>query len=432
MSIDINWDTLTGGTDGAARAETIRAFIHDKFQQVTLPRFIRAVKVHSFDFGSVPPEVEIKDICDPLPDFYEEDEGYPDEHEDDGQALAGQQSTSAPAPPRTAKERRTRDTERGSSSIDEHSSAHQRVPPYVNTRAPGLRTTLTPAEQIGSPLLARASTPGIPGGTSNINYFHLPLGAGLSGATTPLAAVAGAQFPGWLDHPNGRPSTPTEMRLRNTASFSSLTLTPQSNPDPSTRPSSQHQHDASRRNSVAESTGSSPKGYDRTPSASPPPRMREKSVEDIQVVAHVQYSGDVKMSLTAEILLDYPMPSFVGIPLKLNITGLTFDGVAILAYIKKRAHFCFLSPEDADALVGGETNPDPLQTDSQMAEQQGARRPRIGGLLEHIKVESEIGQKENGKQVLKNVGKVETFVLEQVRRIFEDEFVYPSFWTFLV
>jgi distribution and morphology protein 12 len=27
---------------------------------------------------------------------------------------------------------------------------------------------------------------------------------------------------------------------------------------------------------------------------------------------------------------------------------------------------------------------------------------------------------------------VESFVLEQVRRIFEDEFVYPSFWTFLV
>jgi hypothetical protein len=27
---------------------------------------------------------------------------------------------------------------------------------------------------------------------------------------------------------------------------------------------------------------------------------------------------------------------------------------------------------------------------------------------------------------------VEKFVLEQVRRIFEEEFVFPSFWTFLV
>ncbi len=56
----------------------------------------------------------------------------------------------------------------------------------------------------------------------------------------------------------------------------------------------------------------------------------------------------------------------------------------------------------------------------------------FGGLLREIRVESEIGRQEGGKQVLKNVGKVEKFVLEQVRRIFEEEFVWPSFWTFLV
>lgn len=55
-----------------------------------------------------------------------------------------------------------------------------------------------------------------------------------------------------------------------------------------------------------------------------------------------------------------------------------------------------------------------------------------GGLLKEIRIESEIGRKGEGKQVLKNVGKVERFVLEQVRRIFEEEFVWPSFWTVLV
>jgi distribution and morphology protein 12 len=419
MSIDINWDTLTGGADGSARAESIRSFIHDRFQQVTLPRFIRSVHVHSFDFGSVSPEIEIKDICDPLPDFYEEDEDYPDEDKHGGQASGGEGGTGDPPPSRTAKERR-RDTERGALHIDEQPSDQSRLaPPFGHPRAPGLRTMLAPAEQLG------ASTPGIPGGTSNINYFHLPLSAGLSGATTPLAAVAGAQLQGWLDYSNARPTTPTNMRLRHAASMNSLTLTPQSNPDPSTRTSPQHQHNVERRNSQS----SDPSSQDDTTPPASPPRMREKSPEDLQVVAHVLYSGDVKMSLTAEILLDYPMPSFVGIPLKLNITGLTFDGVAILAHIKKRAHFCFLSPEDADALVGGETSLDALQSDAPIQGSHSAQRPRVGGLLEHIKVESEIG---DGKQVLKNVGKVESFVLEQVRRIFEDEFVYPSFWTFLV
>ncbi|KAF2033142.1 hypothetical protein EK21DRAFT_59395 [Setomelanomma holmii] len=435
MSIDINWDTLTGGADGIARAETIRAFIHDKFQQVTLPRFIRSVHVHSFDFGSASPEIEIKDICDPLPDFYEEDEDYPDDEEDDDNAPGltsdpRNHSDSACVQP---KERRSGEMSKHASHATERTAAQSRLAStHANTRTSGGRDHMALSEQLASPLLSRALTPGIPGGTSNINYFHLPLSAGLSGATTPLAAVAGAQLQGWLDNPYGRPSTPTNMRLRHTASFNSLTLTPQSHPDPSSRPSSRHQQDDETRRSPPDSDGSSSQqDHGRTPSMSPH-QMHEKSPEDIQVVSHVQYSGDVKMSLTAEILLDYPMQSFVGIPLKLNITGLTFDGVAILAYIKKKAHFCFLSPDDAEALVGSESGFEGMQTDSHGEHAQPIQRPKIGGLLENIRVESEIGGQGSGKQVLKNVGKVESFVLEQVRRIFEDEFVYPSFWTFLV
>jgi distribution and morphology protein 12 len=160
--------------------------------------------------------------------------------------------------------------------------------------------------------------------------------------------------------------------------------------------------------------------------------MRERRPEDFQVICRVKYAGDVNLCLTAEILLDYPMPSFVGLPLKLNITGLTFDGVAVLAYIRKRTHFCFLSPEDAEALIGPEQEEE--SSDGRPRSSGGAAPAgrRVGGLLQEIRVDSEIGRKEDGKQVLKNVGKVERFVLEQVRRIFEEEFVFPSFWTFLI
>ncbi|KAK8000287.1 ERMES complex subunit MDM12 [Apiospora arundinis] len=83
MSIDLNWDTLTGGPDGDALAESIRDFIHTKFQAVPLPRFIKSVTVHDFKFGDIPPEVVLKDICDPLPDFYEENPDADDLDEDD-------------------------------------------------------------------------------------------------------------------------------------------------------------------------------------------------------------------------------------------------------------------------------------------------------------------------------------------------------------
>ena len=127
------------------------------------------------------------------------------------------------------------------------------------------------------------------------------------------------------------------------------------------------------------------------------------------------------------------MPSFVGIPLKLQITGLSFDGVALLAYLrqqdtgKNRVCFSFLGAEEGRVVVGGNGNGNGKREDAK-----GGEGLRMGGLLREIRVESEIGRQEDGKVVLKNVGKVEKFVLEQVRRIFEDEFVWPSFWTFLI
>ena len=380
MSVDIQWETLTAGPDGVRLAESIRAFIHDRFQQVTLPRFIRSVRVHSFDFGGVAPEIELKDICSPLPDFYE------DEDDDANPSEEGEAATAL-------------------SSAETHFESERRGEDYSQPH----RVDTGPAGAFEHPAFPTALSPGIPG----LAYFHLPLSAGLSGTATPLAAVAGVHFhKDWQDNASGRGRDSSQQ-----APVSMRSWTPPSTADPSSRPPSQHYQDASDAGSIAPCLEPS---ETRMPSA-PPRRMHEPNPQDIQVVAHVRYSGDLKLSLTAEILLDYPTPSFVGIPLKLNITGLTFDGVAILASIRKRAHFCFLSPEDADALIGRE---DDLKE---------ANTPvTVGGLLEEIRVESEIGDKDHGGQVLKNVGKVERFVLEQVRRIFEDEFVYPSFWTFLV
>ena len=412
MSIDLNWDTLTTGSDGAALAENIRDFVHDKFQTMTLPRFIKSVKVHAFDFGTISPEIEIKDICDPLPDFYEEtDDNYGEEGEEDeseGWRSRGGSENSL---------RERRRVERV-----ERMNGHEKVthpPPYIDTRP----------RDIGSPFLG-VSTPGIPGGTSNLNYFHSQLATGLSGTQTPLAAVAGAHLPnGWPDYSN-LPSL-SQGGHRHTASGGSLS--PPNTADPAAQQALRERASVSTlapststtRPQTREGLLSEPVGEEEpTSPPEPPKRFREPRVEDLQTVFRVRYSGDVKLSLTAEILLDYPMPSFVGIPVKLNITGLSFDGVAVLAYIQKRAHFCFLSPEDANAAIG------PEEDDTG----KGGRHShmKMGGLLHEIKVESEIGQREDGKQVLKNVGKVERFVLEQVRRIFEDEFVYPSFWTFLV
>lgn len=426
MSVVVDWSALTEGPDGIALTETIRAFLDEKIQQIKFPKnLLRAARVSSFDLGTIPPEVELKDICDPLPDFYEDDESDEDDNSghDEGQDATSQSNAHNSVPAGSIRQHH------GHSEVlpCESDASAQKHSPQIDTRFAGFRGSLNFGEHpnLASPLVSGSQTPGIPGGTSNLNYFHLPFGPGLSGTTTPLAAVAGAHFHGgW---PDNRSTPLASLNATHQPAISSSSLTPPSTADPGSRPPSQHQHNPVESDGVdldddrhVPSFGTSLGGDADTHN------NQDQSPNDIQIVTHVKYAGNMRLSLTAEILLDYPMPSFVGIPLQLNITGLRFDGVAILAYIKKRAHVCFLSPEHAEAFAGSDADPAEGIDDS------GPPKGRIGGLLEEIKVESEIGQKEPGKQVLKNVGKVEKFILEQVRRIFEDEFVYPSYWTFLV
>ncbi|KAL8419909.1 hypothetical protein RB594_002892 [Gaeumannomyces avenae] len=607
MSIELNWETLTQGPDGDELKNRIRDFIHAKFQTVPLPRFIKSVTVHDFQFGSIPPELELKDITDPLPDFYEEDPDadYDDDDDDDDDESdgAGREEVatvhSGPdhGPGSSPEDHRSSYGSSsplrpggGSSSLDPgrwpRSGPGGRQPGgggggsgsgiNINTRLRGE----APAQDLTSPFLG-TSTPGIlSGGTSNFSYFHSHLASsGLSGTQTPLAAVAGAHrvHPPWLDvhgfrgggNGGGRggmqqqnqrddssssrdssrhkpaagspvlevdgftPShsrhgsvsavpdpaaaaaaaaaheqaarrgsppgvagpglAPLQPRLREKHSVSTLAPTSVGN---NSRPPTREKPVAKSEDGVddhndgggagareaAAGTAAAAAGGNNDPAdqqhREDGRRFREQRIEDLQAVFRIRYAGDVRLLLTADILLDYPMPSFVGIPVRLSITGLTFDGVGVLAYIRKRVHFCFLSPEDAVAItgsgetevgddagaeVGGGGSSAEGQTQSQQQQQQqqqeqeqqqqspppprregrsrvtsgastvgGESTTRMGGLLQEIRVESEIGQRESGKQSLRNVGKVERFVLEQVRRIFEEEFVYPSFWTFLV
>ncbi|TLS28854.1 hypothetical protein PpBr36_00546 [Pyricularia pennisetigena] len=559
MSIELNWETLTTGPDGDELAHRIRDFIHSKFQTVPLPRFIKSVTVHDFQFGAIPPELELKDITDPLPDFYEEDPDvdYDDEEDEDveeTQDYEERPSQAAASPARSGdnglyggqrgdamnKMDRIAGSSSSSSVIGGGGGGGVRGPAgrpagppqtptksaiNINTRVRGE----APPQDLTSPFLG-VSTPGIlSGGTSNFSYFHSHLASsGLSGTQTPLAAVAGAQLggpPQWnglrtsgrgsgrrrslaaasqgLDgegftpshsrnsstvsnadlHPGGGRLTPTsflrggQQTLREKHSVSTLAPTSVGTSRPPTRDLTTAMSTTAQEDGGGGDDGngaSSAAGNEQNESdSSDRAKYRERRIEDMQAVFRIKYAGDVKLLLTADILLDYPMPSFVGIPVRLSITGLTFDGVGVVAHIRKRVHFCFLSPEDALAAVGSAsgkeagdgddygdasggaaaaassssssasaaTTPQGAATTltpsagagaAPGADERASSNTRMGGLLQEIRVESEIGQREGGKQSLKNVGKVEKFILEQVRRIFEEEFVYPSFWTFLV
>lgn len=329
--------------------------------------------VHDFDFGAQAPEVRLLDVTDPLGEFYESDD---DDDDEDG----------APARDDVAA---TATTQRKEEGVGVGVKGKVMGAPEIPPRAPVMGAGTPAGLGIGAAAAAAAG-----GGGGGFSYFHLnPHGILSSGATaTPFSPSH------W-----GAPPAPTQ-------------------PPPA---SSQY----------------------KSPTSPTPSKSRDRNL-DLQTTLHIVYDGDMSLGLTAEVMLDYPMPSFVGIPLELRICGIKFDGVGVVAYLRGRQQmpeegdgdggteksrgkvkFCFLGEEEARVLLAGEVEGEGEGGPEKRGEMEGTGG---GGLLKEIRIESEIGRKGEGKQVLKNVGKVERFVLEQVRRIFEEEFVWPSFWTVLV
>ena len=139
------------------------------------------------------------------------------------------------------------------------------------------------------------------------------------------------------------------------------------------------------------------------------------SAPSLQLHVHVAYSGTLRIGLHTELLVNYPSPLFMALPLSLCITGLAFSGTFVVAYEDARRHLHISLLDPATEGDGASTG------------RLGRTLGRPGErLLTELVIESEVGQAE--KHVLRNVGKVEKFVLEVARGALE---VFPAFAVWL-
>ena len=119
-----------------------------------------------------------------------------------------------------------------------------------------------------------------------------------------------------------------------------------------------------------------------------------------------------RLTITTSLLINYPSPAFMSLPLTLSVTGFVMRAGVIVALEgeHQRAHVCLVAEEDEDAAVGEKKMASPGMS-----------------ILPQVTFESEVGEHE--KHVLKNVGKVEKFITEVMRKGLEDELVYPNYYT---
>ncbi|GAA5874096.1 hypothetical protein JCM8547_004825 [Rhodosporidiobolus lusitaniae] len=149
-------------------------------------------------------------------------------------------------------------------------------------------------------------------------------------------------------------------------------------------------------------------------SSLPPPTSSSAPSPSLQAHLHLRYSGNLSLGLSTSLLINYPSLGFMSLPLTLTLTSLAFEGTLVVAYEggRRRVHLSLLDPGAEGGVAGG-----------------GGKGKETPGmrLLRSAVVESEVGQAD--KHVLKNVGKVEKFVLEVARKTLENELVFPNFHT---
>ncbi|KAJ3213340.1 Mitochondrial distribution and morphology protein 12 [Dinochytrium kinnereticum] len=116
---------------------------------------------------------------------------------------------------------------------------------------------------------------------------------------------------------------------------------------------------------------------------------------DIQMEILVDYKGNMRISVSTELIVNQPTPAFMVLPLTLTLTGFSFQAVAMISYLGDRINFCFKEPTDGE------------------------------GLFKDISIDSEVGDRD--RQVLKNVSKIEKFIVEQVRELVSRHLIYPNY-----
>ena len=164
---------------------------------------------------------------------------------------------------------------------------------------------------------------------------------------------------------------------------------------------------------------------------------------NLQLHLHINWHSNLRITLTTSLLINYPSPMFMSLPIKLSVTGLVFNGELAVAYEgeRQRVHLCILDDLDPYGPAGDRAKRDSAShtphelLDDELPSSSVPSRPSkplpVGQrLLPSIFIESEIGQAD--KHVLKNVTRIERFIQDVIRKTVEEELVFPNFHTLLM
>lgn len=351
MSFLINWDLLSDGKE----ADALRQFLNDRFKEIERPPFLGPLQVTEFDFGDVPPEVAIKDICDPSPEFYLPEDpdiwrpatpptpptipglssggltassslnsfstgvehasaaGYGYHHASDAETAQSLFNG-------VTRQLRRRERMRGQESDEELS----RLASARNLSVSGLDTIAeegirhaersdyfspnsNTAVASSSRVFAASHVPQFAYGTGWSGSVGLGLGLGLSSGTgSSYHKTASRHSPNHNLHRPLLHSAPASF----SGSLASI--------------ASSNRYDYASDITVASEAPLPPRLTDHEVALQYADTMRRES--DAQVELEVVYKGNMRLAMSTELIVNQPTPAFMVLPLTLTLTGFHFTG----------------------------------------------------------------------------------------------------------
>ncbi|KAJ8663774.1 hypothetical protein O0I10_000047 [Lichtheimia ornata] len=358
MSLDIEWSKLD-----QELAVHVQQFLNRHFKSIAKPTFIGDIEVTAFEWGTEAPQIEITNITDPFPEFYEPENDDSDAIDDDGVSSSVPPS-SPPAPPSVlmspSSELYGRNFHPARLSLNNPLSQQQRFnlihsfhrSPFVAPQHPFHASHYSPPQHL--PYFSSPTTPT----HEPPHTFSTTTTTTNTDETAPNSTAHHIQD--WIDDDEQPPLPP-----------------------PSVNSNSQ---------------------------SKPTARLHQDPTEmDFQASMLISYKGDMSMTLLTELRMNYPSMMFISLPIQLRVKSVEFEATAVVAYIKSMNRVCvsMLEPELSDVHPSS------------------GRDVSLESLLRKVHIESVVGDKQ--KQVLKNVGKIEKFIVDQLRKMLDDELVFPSY-----
>lgn len=329
MSFDIDWNKLDDELAGY-----VQQFLNRHFQTINKPAFIGDIHVTSFDWGTTAPTIEIVDITDPLPEFYEPEDAEDDiDHSDSASPLkkptTGSSSIMTAISPGTSQVTHaplsSSPTNTGDPLFDslENSTKHQYPErPLSSSSYSGAhqqqqqqRIQLMHHSFHRSPLVAPQhpfNNSSIPTSSRSVSYFSPgPTSPSTSTYfdqrfTSPSLSPGDTHVMDWIDG--------EDHRLHNTDSSTTTTTTATAAPPPPP-----------------------------LTSVPPPPSTQPDSTStqmDFQAHLLISYKGDMSMTILTELRMNYPSMIFMSLPIQLKVRSVEFEATALVAYIQSMKRVC--------------------------------------------------------------------------------------------